>query len=422
MLGAHQDISDLKYNEQALLEANEKIRKSEAQLSALFSAMAEMVVLHELVFDEAGKPVNYRITDCNAAFTKITGITRAAAVGRLATEVYNTEEPPYFTEFTKVALTGEPFHYETYFQPMDRHFSISVISPEKNGFATVTTDISEHKRAELLLQEKNEEIAAQNEEITAQNEELSQANHELFAAKEKADESDRLKSAFLANMSHEIRTPMNGIIGFAELLKRPGLSGEKQQAFIEIIEKSGKRMLNIINDIVDISKIEAGLMNLEIKETIINEQIEDIYAFFKPEAEAKGIRLSFKNSLPEKAAIIKTDSEKLYAILTNLVKNAIKYTLNGSIELGYSLKKEQESHKVEFYVKDTGVGIPKERQNAIFERFIQAEITNKMAHQGAGLGLAITKSYLEMAGGEIWVDSEEGKGSTFYFTLPYNAR
>jgi PAS domain S-box-containing protein len=421
MLGAHQDVSDLKYNEQELLKANEKIRKSEAQLSALFASMSEMVVMHKLVFDGDDKPVNYRITDCNAAFTKITGITQAAAVGQLATVVYGTGEPPYFTEFAKVALTGDPFHYETYFQPMDRHFSISVISPEKNRFATVTTDITEHKKAELLLQEKNEEIAAQNEEIFAQNEELSQANLELFTAREKAEESDRLKSAFLANMSHEIRTPMNGIIGFAELLKRPGLNGEKQQAYIEIIEKSGKRMLNIINDIVDISKIEAGLMNLDIKETSINGQIEEIYNFFKPEAEAKGIRLSFKNSLPAKEAIIKTDSEKLYAILTNLVKNAIKYTLEGSIELGYLLKKEREQGGVEFYVKDTGVGIPKDRQKAIFERFIQAEITNKMAHQGAGLGLAITKAYLEMVGGKIWVESEEGRGSTFYFTLPYNA-
>lgn len=421
MLGAHQDISNLKIREQELLKANEKIRKSEAKLSTLFSSMSEMVVLHELVLDGNGEPVNYRITDCNDAFTKITGITRTNAVGRLATEVYGTGEPPYLSEFLKVALTGEPHHYETWFQPMDKHFSISVISPEKNSFATVTTDISEHKRAERLLQEKNEEIAAQNEEMAAQNEELSQANLELSAAREKAEEGDRLKSAFLANMSHEIRTPMNGIIGFAELLKQPGLSGDKQQEFIEIIEKSSKRMLNIINDIVDISKIEAGMMKTDIVETNINEQIGDIYTFFKPEAEAKGIRLSIKKPLPAKEAIIKTDSEKLYAILTNLVKNAIKYTLEGTIELGYYLKKDSESGVLEFYVKDTGVGIPKERQEAIFDRFIQADITNKMAHQGSGLGLAITKAYLEMVGGQIRVESEVDKGSTFYFTLPYNA-
>jgi PAS domain S-box-containing protein len=242
---------------------------------------------------------------------------------------------------------------------------------------------------------------------------------DLLAAKEKAEESDRLKSAFLANMSHEIRTPMNGILGFAELLNEPDLTGTEQQKCIDMIGKSGKRMLNIINDIIDISKIESGLMAADIKEAMINEQTEYIYTFFKPEVEAKGIKFSLKNTLPQKEAIIKTDREKLYAILTNLVKNAIKYTKEGAIEFGYHLKKYNESVELEFYVKDTGIGIPKDRQEAIFERFIQADIADKMAYQGAGLGLAITKAYIEMLGGRIWVESEEGKGSTFYFTLPF---
>ncbi len=250
--------------------------------------------------------------------------------------------------------------------------------------------------------------------------ERKQAEQKIIAAKEKAEESDRLKSAFLANMSHEIRTPMNGILGFANLLKKPGLKGEKQKAFIEIIEKSGKRMLNIINDIVDVSKIEAGLMDINVKESNINEQIEYSYTFFKPEAEAKGIKLSFNNPLPAKEATIKTDYGKVYAILTNLIKNAIKYTEEGSIELGYNLRMDTAPGELEFYVKDTGIGIAKDKQEAIFDRFIQADITNEMAHQGAGLGLAITKAYVEMLGGEIWVESEESKGSTFYFTLPYN--
>lgn len=239
----------------------------------------------------------------------------------------------------------------------------------------------------------------------------------LVNAMEKAEQSDRLKSAFLANMSHEIRTPMNGILGFAGLLKEPNLTGEEQQKYIRIIEKSGARMLNIINDIVDISKIESGLMKLDMKESNINEQIEYAYTFFKPEAEAKGIKLSFSNTLPQKEAIIKTDREKLYAVLTNLVKNAIKYSKAGAIELGYITKCET----LEFYVKDTGIGISKDRQEAIFERFIQADISDKMARQGAGLGLSISKAYVEMLGGKIWVESDEGKGSTFYFTLPYNA-
>ncbi len=246
---------------------------------------------------------------------------------------------------------------------------------------------------------------------------VDERTKELVNAKEHAEESDRLKSAFLANMSHEIRTPMNGILGFSELLKEPDLTGEQQQEYILMIEKSGARMLNIINDIIDISKIEAGLMKLDIRESNINEQIEYIYTFFKPEVEAKGMKLAFKNNLPAKEAFIKTDREKLYAILTNLVKNAIKYTNKGSIEFGYFKKVEM----IEFYFKDTGIGIPKDRQEAIFERFIQADIADKQARQGAGLGLSITKAYIEMLGGKIWVESQDGIGSTFYFTLPYNA-
>jgi len=242
----------------------------------------------------------------------------------------------------------------------------------------------------------------------------------LVIAKERAEQSDRLKSAFLANMSHEIRTPMNGILGFSELLKEPGLTGYQQQEYITIIEKSGARMLNIINDIVDISKIEAGFMEINIKESNINEQIDFIHTFFKPEMDRKGIQFFSKKSLPLEESAIHTDREKLYAILTNLVKNAIKYTDEGSIVFGYILKTESQIKVLEFFTKDTGIGIPKHRQDAIFERFIQADITDKMARQGAGLGLSISKAFVELLGGKIWVVSEEGKGSTFYFTLPYN--
>ena len=245
--------------------------------------------------------------------------------------------------------------------------------------------------------------------------EIEHTKVELIKAKEKAEESDRLKSAFLANMSHEIRTPMNGILGFADLLKEPKLSTAEQKEYISLIEKSGVRMLNIINDIIDISKIESGQMKVNIKESTINEQIEYIYEFFKPEVEAKGMQILYKNALLSKESIIKTDREKVFAILTNLVKNAIKYSDKGTIEFGYLRKGEY----LEFFVKDKGIGISKDRQGAIFERFIQADYGDKRAYQGAGLGLTISKGYVEMLGGKIWVDSEEGKGSMFYFTLPY---
>ena len=279
-------------------------------------------------------------------------------------------------------------------------------------------------RGETELDEKGKTVglwgAAQ--DITQR----KQLEEELIKAKVKAEESNRLKSAFLANISHEIRTPMNGILGFSDLLLDDGLSGEKQSQYIKIIQKSGARMLNIINDIVDISKIESGLIELYISETNINEQVEFAYNFFKPEADKKGLQLFHNTALPPHEAILNTDREKLFAILINLVKNAIKYTDSGKIDFGYSLKNINNAAFVEFYVADTGIGIAKDRQEAIFERFIQADIFDKQARQGAGLGLSIAKAYVELMGGNIWVESEPenlaaGKagGSTFYFTIPY---
>ena len=255
--------------------------------------------------------------------------------------------------------------------------------------------------------------------------ERKQAQSELIKAKEHAEESDRLKSAFLANMSHEIRTPMNGILGFAELLKEPELSGDQQREYIDIIEKSGARMLSIISDIVSISKIESGTLDTYISNTNINGQTEYVYNILKLDAEKKNLDFTLKNGLPDKESIIKTDNEKFIGILSNLVKNAIKYTDQGSIEFGYHLKMHSTHdglYDLEFYIKDTGIGIPKDRQEAIFERFIQADIQDKMARQGAGLGLAISRAYVEMLGGEIWVESEPNCGSTFYFSIPYNTK
>ena len=260
------------------------------------------------------------------------------------------------------------------------------------------------------------EIAEANRNLESK---VNERTVELLQAKEQAEQSDKLKSAFLANMSHEIRTPMNGILGFAELLKEPKLTGEQQQEFIEIIEKSGARMLNIINDLIDISKIESGQMKISISETDINKQLSYIYNLFKPEVESKGMELSFKPGFSAKDAIIKTDIEKVYAILINLVKNAIKYSYKGSIEFGYVLNNTKEAPELEFYVKDTGIGISKDKQEIIFNRFIQADIDDKHALQGAGLGLSITKAYVEILDGKIWLESEERKGSIFYFSIPY---
>ena len=245
-----------------------------------------------------------------------------------------------------------------------------------------------------------------------------QAEDELIIAKERAEESDRLKSAFLANMSHEIRTPMNGILGFTELLKEPFLSGEEQKHYISVIEKSGERMLNIINDIISISKIESGEIELIIKEMNIHKDIEDICEFFKPEIDEKNLQIDLINHIHAEDCIINTDRDKVYTVLSNLVKNAIKFTNHGEIQIGC----ENKGNFIQFFIKDTGIGISKAHQNIIFERFRQVSESLTRKYEGAGLGLSISKAFIEKLGGKIWVKSEEGKGSTFYFTIPYKQK
>ena len=244
--------------------------------------------------------------------------------------------------------------------------------------------------------------------------ERKQNEEELIKAKDLAEQSDRLKTAFLANMSHEIRTPMNGILGFASLLKIPNLTGDEQQSYIALIERSGVRMLNIINDLITISKVESGLMDLAISNTNINDQLYFLHNFFKSEANQKGIQLLVNCPLPLKEAIVSTDREKLYSVLSNLIKNALKFTKKGSVEFGYNFNNEC----FNFYVKDTGMGIPKEKHEAVFNRFVQADSSLSRGYEGAGLGLSISKAYVEMLGGTIWIESESGQGTLISFSLP----
>jgi len=245
--------------------------------------------------------------------------------------------------------------------------------------------------------------------------EIRKATLDMMAAKERAEESDRLKSAFLANMSHEIRTPMNGILGFTSLLKEPRLTGEAQQQYIDIIEKSGARMLNIINDIISISKIEAGQMEVNMKPTNLSKKLEYIHDFFMPEIVNKGLRFNVENNLDNKQLTIETDAEKLIAILTNLVKNAIKFTQEGFIEVNCERKK----NNIEFSVRDSGSGIAADKLSVVFERFRQGSESLTRNYEGAGLGLSISKAFVELLGGKIWLESEAGVGSTFFFTIPY---
>jgi hypothetical protein len=423
-----QDITERKLAGDALRESEESYRKLFENHSAV-----------KIILD----PDTGAILDANDAAAQYYGWTREELKHMKIYQI-NTLSPEEVNVEMEKVRSERRIRFEFRHRRADRSirdvevFSSKIEIRGKDVLHSIIHDITERKQGEEELKNKideltiaNKELAFQNEErekradeliiankeLVFQNEEKEKRATELIKAKEQAEESDRLKSAFLTNISHEIRTPMNGILGFTELLKNPNLSSDDQKDFIQIIQISGARMLNTINSIVDISKIESGLMKVDIKETNINEKIEFTYKFFRPEAEIKGLQLLFKNSLPAKKAIIKTDNEKVYGMLTNLIRNAIKFTYEGSIEFGYEKKGEY----LEFFVKDTGIGIPQNQHKIIFERFRQGSESHNRGYEGSGLGLSIAKSYVEMLGGEIWVESEEGKGSIFYFTIPYNA-
>jgi PAS domain S-box-containing protein len=244
--------------------------------------------------------------------------------------------------------------------------------------------------------------------------EKKQMLDDLIKAKEKAEESDHLKSAFLANMSHEIRTPLNCIIGFSDLMLEPDFDKSKVADYAHMINSSGVSMLTIINDILDISKIEVGQVCLKKDVFSANKLIENIKEEQFNKVKEKGLNLeidTFNSNVP---IFINSDEYKIKQILTNLVCNSIKFSKKGCIKIGFSLKE----NFVQFYVKDMGIGIPKEFCEKIFERFIQVESDYTREYGGNGLGLAISKSYVNLLGGKIWVESEVGTGSVFYFTIP----
>ncbi|MDV7187907.1 response regulator [Lutibacter sp. TH_r2] len=242
----------------------------------------------------------------------------------------------------------------------------------------------------------------------------SEMMKELKKQKNKAEESDKMKSAFLANMSHEIRTPMNGILGFADLLKNAEYSSEKRSQFIEIIEKSGHRMLQTINNIIDISKLQSGLEEVQLKKVNILNIIEELQHFFEPEATTKGLTLFFKNKNSTITKPFYSDEQKLNSILTNLIKNALKFTPKGSIEVEYTLQNDV----AEFWVKDAGIGIPYKKQTTIFNEFVQADFSHSSGFEGSGLGLSISKGYVDLLNGDIQLKSKPNVGSTFYVRIP----
>jgi PAS domain S-box-containing protein len=241
------------------------------------------------------------------------------------------------------------------------------------------------------------------------------AEADLLAAKEKAEESDRLKTAFLHNVSHEIRTPMNAIIGFSTLLSDPELSESEHSQYIDIIFQSSNQLLSIINDIVDIANIESGQVKLNLKEIDLNSSLRNLNKQFIYKEKKDKIPVALSTGLEDQEAKVVTDGTKLIQILSNLISNSLKFTVDGQIDFGYIRKKDS----LEFFVRDSGIGISSDNIGKIFDRFYQVHGAMSRQFGGTGLGLSICKAYVNLLGGEIWVSSQPGEGTLFRFTIPY---
>lgn len=380
VLGNYHDITERRITEEA-------IKESESRFKGLFQNLTSSSSLYKVVRDREGKPIDYRFIAVNPAYEKGIGLSQGELVGKGLLEVFPDTETVWLDTLEKVCETGEAIQLENYSQAVDRYFELIVYRPQINEIAMIGSDITDRKRNEL----------------------------ELIKAKEMAEEGDRLKSAFLQNMSHEIRTPLNAICGFSNLLLKPDLEYKQVEKFVSVINNSSDQLLSIVNDILTISSLETKQEKVVRIDFNVNELLAELNDIFKHQIKTEGVTIHVENGFDDERSIIVTDKTKLTQILTNLISNAIKFTCSGSIVFGY----QHEGEFLKFYVKDSGIGIHPKKHKSIFERFSQADKSITTKYGGSGLGLAISKGFAELLGGKIWVESEDGEGATFLFTIPY---
>jgi PAS domain S-box-containing protein len=409
------DITDRKKAELAVSE-------SESKLRSIFSAAPIGI----------GLVSNRILLQVNDRICEMTGYSSEELVGKSA-RIFYPDDKEYESvgkaKYDMIAKYGTGT-VETVWKRKDGSLINIILSStplDQNILASGVTftalDITKRKETEenlkaayTILEQANQEYASLNEEYITINQRLRETIDELQSAKEKAEESDRLKSAFLANLSHEIRTPMNGIIGFTSLLSQPDLTSEKKDSYIKKINTSSTQLLSIINDIIQISMLETKQVSVKQEPVNIEIMLEELYEELSfTLLRDKNIKLVKGNKNCDKRTIVETDKVKLQQIITNLITNAIKYTPEGTIEVGYCMNSKK---MLEFYVKDTGIGIDKKYHELIFDRFQQVHDLSSGIQSGSGLGLAISKSYVELLGGRIWLESEPGKGSEFFFEIP----
>ena len=397
-----------------ILDITEKIRVQEALIASEMQKRGFLNTLPHLAWIKDTDGV-YIIV--NESFARSRNLTIDDVIGKTDYDIYPYNIAKKYREEDKNIIESQrPSFFEEETNGKWHETFKSPLINDKGKIAGVTgisLEITERKFAEANIREYSQKL-------TEQNEILRVINDELLKAKDKAEESDRLKSAFLANMSHEIRTPMNAILGFANLLKSKKQSEERKRTFIDIINSKSKQLLQIITDIIDISKIEADQIKIINKNLSLNELIRQLVTYFNTlkEQEKKPINIKMSYDRPDKSSWIYSDKVRIEQVLTNLLSNAYKFTEKGEIKIGYKIF---DYKWVQFFVSDTGIGLSEEEQKVIFDRFRQASSSMNRIYGGTGLGLSISKGLAEKLGGEIWVESKVNKGSVFYLKIPYAA-
>jgi PAS domain S-box-containing protein len=402
------DITAKKNAELELIESEERYR-------TIIELAADTIILGDYKGD---------IIAANLKATELTGYSTEELIGRNISTLFLNNEIVNKPLRYDLLLEGKVIMIERTILRKDGTAVVVEMNSKRmphNTYISMMRDVTERINNEKILIESEQQLRKQNEEYLALNEELNESNlrirdinEKLIKVTEKAQESDKLKTAFLANMSHEIRTPMNGIVGFCGLLERPDITKIEQKKYVEIITKSSFQLLSIINDIIDYSRIETGQITFNKSNFDIEQIITDVFNLFQETANQKNVNLVL--ALPNGSNLkqVYSDEYKIKQILGNLVNNAIKFTEKGNVEMGYLSK----DGCIEIFVKDEGIGIDQDNHTMIFERFRQVEGANISSNTGTGLGLAISKSLVEKMDGRIWVESTKGKGATFYFTIP----
>lgn len=370
-----------------LEKAYEMVTKSNKLNDDLLQNLQEGFKHCRIIYDEKNNPIDFKILSINDVYTKQTGIDKEYIVGKNMLRVFPQMDRDKFKHFCQTGVTGIPENFIDHCSITGKVFDISSFSPRKDEFIWIVRDITEKEKARINLEE----------------------------AYQKVEKSEQLKSAFLANMSHEIRTPLNAILGCSELLEEEGLSESNQQKCLLHIKNSGNRLLTIISDILDISKFESNQQQLNYSPNCLNQIVDALQAQFSIIKKDSNIKLTSFKSLDNTNSCIETDAPRLEQIISNLLENAYKYTDEGEISFGYELKDEF----VQFFVTDNGKGIAEKDQQLIFERFGQVANKKNQINTGAGLGIPIANGFVELFGGEMWVESEINKGATFYFNIPH---